>query len=61
MSGKMINKESLIYIVLNLQMTELFMREIYFHQNFSGIGKLEITVSCIEPLSQVMLHLGYER
>ena len=40
LSGKMINKESLIYIVLNLQMTELFMREIYFHQKtFSGIGK----------------------
>ena len=27
LSGKMINKESLIYIVLNLQMTELFMAQ----------------------------------
>ena len=40
---KMINKESLIYIVLNLQMTELFMREIYFHQKlFPVLEKLEI-------------------
>ncbi len=43
LSGKMINKESLIYIVLNLQMTELFMREIYFHQKlFPVLEKLEI-------------------
>ena len=28
---------------------------------FSGKGKIgDITVSCIEPLSQVMFHLGYE-
>lgn len=33
----------LIYIVLNLQMTELFMREIYFHQKlFPVLEKLEI-------------------
>ena len=61
LSGKMINKESLIYIVLNLQMTELFMREIYFHQKlFPVLEKVGDMVSCIEPLSQVMLHLGYE-
>ena len=30
-------------------------------KTFSGIGKVgDITVSCIEPLSQVMFHLGYE-
>ena len=35
--------------------------DIFPSKNFSGIGKVgDITVSCIEPLSQVMLHLGYE-
>ena len=36
------------------------MREIFPSKNFSSIGAGDITVSCIEPLSQVMLHLGYE-
>ena len=35
--------------------------DIFPSKTFSGIGKVgDITVSCIEPLSQVMLHLGYE-
>lgn len=30
-------------------------------ETFSGQGKIgDITVSCIDPLSQVMFHLGYE-
>ena len=34
--------------------------DIFPSKTFSGIGKVgDITVSCIEPLSQVMLHLGY--
>ena len=32
---------------------------VFAAKTFSGIGKVgDITVSCIEPLSQVMLHLG---
>ena len=30
-------------------------------ETFSGEGRIgDITISCIEPLSQVMFHLGYE-
>ena len=30
-------------------------------ETFSGSGKIgDITISCIDPLSQVMFHLGYE-
>ena len=35
--------------------------DIFPSETFSGIGKVgDITVSCIDPLSQVMFHLGYE-
>ena len=39
----------------------LYEGDIFPSGTFSGIGKVgDITVSCIEPLSQVMFHLGYE-
>ena len=41
--------------------TKVYEGDIFPSKTFSGIGKVgDITVSCIEPLSQVMLHLGYE-
>ena len=35
--------------------------DLFPSETFSGIGKIrDLTVSCIEPFSQVMFHLGYE-
>lgn len=39
----------------------LYEGDIFPLETFSGTGKVgDITVSCIEPFSQVMFHLGYE-
>ena len=39
----------------------LYEGSVFPTETFSGSGEIgDITISCIEPLSQVMFHLGYE-
>ena len=53
---KKISTQTIIKLLLALYEGDCFPIE-----TFSGKGKIEeIEVSCIEPYSQVMFHLGYE-